>query len=150
MPHTSSPSPVAQRLAWAGLAPLALGTLLIALLDSPGYEDLHAFVSGATSIYAALIIAFVGALHWGISMTLPATDQRTALWIWSVVPGLLAWLAALMPPWSGLIIHGILLPISYLMDRRHYPDWNLQAWLTLRFRLTVIASFLCFLAAVNS
>ncbi len=38
----------------------------------------------------------------------------------------------------------------YLMDRRLYPLLGVADWLTLRFRLTLVASLSCFLAAAGS
>jgi hypothetical protein len=37
--------------------------------------------------------------------------------------------------------------VCYLVDRRVYPAYGLSKWLTLRFRLTLVASMSCFMAA---
>ena len=49
--------------------------------------------------YGAVILAFVGALHWGIGMTLPAAGagQRKLALAWSGAPALVAWLAIMLP-----------------------------------------------------
>jgi len=38
----------------------------------------------------------------------------------------------------------------YVVDRRVYPQLGAADWLTLRFRLTAVASLSCFLAAAGS
>ena len=60
-----------------------------------------------------------------------------------------AWLALLMPPHAGLVVMGALLIACYLLDRKHYLELGVSGWLTLRFRLTVVASLSCFLAAAQ-
>jgi hypothetical protein len=43
-----------------------------------------------------------------------------------------------------------MLVACYLVDRRTYPLFGAAAWLTLRFRLTVVASLSCFVGAAGS
>jgi hypothetical protein len=40
-----------------------------------------------------------------------------------------------------------MLLVCYAVDRQLYPRFGLQAWLTLRFRLTAVTSLCCFLGA---
>lgn len=147
---TSTPlplNPLALRLAYAGLIPFVLGALLVWLLA--GYQaDAHAFVTLALSCYAALVISFLGGIHWGLGMrqTIPSPQP----FVWGVVASLLAWVAVVMPPYAGLVLHGVLLVLCYLVDRRSYPALGAAAWLTLRFRLSAVAALSCFLAAAGS
>ena len=67
-----------------------------------------------------------------------------------VLPSLVAWVAVMMPPSAGLVIHALMLVGCYLVDRRVYPLHGLQRWLTLRFRLTAVASLSCFIGAAGS
>ena len=55
-----------------------------------------------------------------------------------------------MPASAGLVVHGVMLGVCYMADRRFYPQQGLAHWLTLRFRLSAIASFCCFLAAAGT
>jgi len=55
-----------------------------------------------------------------------------------------------MPPYSGLVVHGVMLVAGYLVDRRFYPQLGVAAWLTPRFRLSAVAALCCFLAAAGS
>lgn len=98
--------------------------------------------SRALLAYGAVILSFVGALHWGFAMTLrdlPARS-RNAAFLWSVVPALLAWVALVLPPApaAALLIVGFL--AQYRRDvalarRAALPVW----YLPLRMRLTTVA-----------
>jgi len=137
----------AHRLGYAGLLPFVLGCLLIWLID-PRDEDPYRFVRFATAAYAALIASFLGGIVWGLAFLRGVADRRSL--IWGVAASLLAWIGVLMPPHAGLALLGALLVACYLMDRRLYPQLGATDWLTLRFRLTVVASLSCFLAAAGS
>jgi hypothetical protein len=52
-----------------------------------------------------------------------------------------------MPPFAGLAWLGFVLVLSYLADRTLYTRAGLQAWLTLRFRLSAVAALSCFVGA---
>lgn len=144
--------PVAARLmGYGGLLPFAGGALLAWLLGRPEDLDHHAFAMRALSSYAALIVSFLAGIHWAMAMThaMRAADSPAAAHGFgrAVAFMLLAWLAALMPAYAGLVVHGVLLLALYAVDRQHYPAWGLGAWLTLRFRCSLAASLCCFLAA---
>lgn len=143
------PTPHALRLGYLGLVPFVLGVALIGLLRPDVHLDEHRFVVDALSKYAAVIASFLAGIHWGLAMRggAPKLDDRLT---WGVVPSLIAWIGVLMPPNAGLVVQGVVLVICYLNDRKHYPTWGAAAWLTLRFRLTVVAALSCFLAAAWS
>ncbi len=140
--------PLASGLAYLGLLPFVVGALLAWLLNRPDDLAAHGFAMLALSVYAATVISFLGALHWGAAMQRHETEGR--VYAWAVVPSLLAWAAALMPAYAGLVLHGLLLLGVYALDRARYPAWGLQSWLTLRFRCTVAASLCCFLGAAGT
>ncbi len=135
------------RLGYAGLIPFVLGSALIWLIGDRSLDQ-HAFVSLALSAYAGLVIAFLGGIHWGLSFArgLPARQPL----IWGVFAMLLGWLGVLMSPYAGLALHGAVFIACYVVDRRVYPQLGAADWLTLRFRLTAVASLSCFLAAAGS
>jgi hypothetical protein len=87
-------------------------------------------------------------VHWGLAMRQP--QAPAAVWVWGVVPALVAWPAAVMPPDAGLVIHGLMFIACYAVDRRLYPEQGMAAWLTLRFRLSAVAALACFLGAAGS
>lgn len=140
---STGPNPVALKLAYAGLAPFVLGALLALLVR----DEVYNHVALGLSAYAAVIVSFLGGIHWGLGMR--ATVPNPVPFAWGVVPSLVAWIAAIMPPYAGLVIQGAMLVVCFLVDRRLYREQGLGAWLTLRFRLTVVATLSCFLAAAR-
>jgi hypothetical protein len=130
------PSTVAY-LGYGGLIPFVL--LAAAVLVGGDYAG---FCSHALFSYGAVILSFVGALHWAFAMlSAPLSDRdRNATWGWSVVPALLAWLALLVTPAAaGLVLIGGFLA-QYIQDRRLASRTPLPAWyLPLRLRLTTVA-----------
>jgi len=135
---------MASRLGYAGLIPFVLGALLLWVVR----PDAHPYVAGALSGYAAVVVSFLGAIHWGFGFV--QARPAGSLFAWGVVPSLVAWVAVVIPPYAGLVIHGVMLVVCYLVDRRVYPLHGAAAWLTLRFRLSAVASLSCFLGAAGS
>lgn len=147
---TLNPAPTdlpvnARRLGTAGLLPFAAGALLVWLVRD---QEAHGFVAQALSVYAALIVSFLGGIHWGLAFR--HAEPPMPLLLWGVVPALVAWPAVLMPPWSGLVLHGVMLVACYAVDRRIYPAEGVARWLTLRFRLSAVAALCCFIAAAGT
>ena len=131
-----------QRLGYAGLIPFVVLALFMWIVS----EEVHPFVAIALSSYGATIAAFLGGIHWGIGLRHNA-PQRKLHMAWGVVPSLVAWVAVMMPAFAGLPLLGFLLIACYLVDRKTWPEAGLREWMTLRFRLTVVATLACFLGA---
>jgi Protein of unknown function (DUF3429) len=104
-------------------------------------QSLHALLA-----YAASILSFLGAIHWGLVMR----DQTPAhtLLVWGVVPSLIAWVALLLPASAGLWLVVLGLCVCLAVDQRVYPRYGLRAWLKMRFLLTTVASLSCTAAAL--
>jgi hypothetical protein len=141
----AGPSVAARRLAYAGLLPFVFGALLVWLV----HEDVHPYATLALSAYAAVIVSFLGGIHWGQAMHRQATPSTAAL-VWGVLPPLLAWPAVMMPPSAGLVLLGALLLACYIADRRLYPAQGAGGWLLLRFRLSALAALSCFIGAAGT
>lgn len=139
-----APPAFALRLGYAGLLPFFLGAALVWLV----HDELRPHVLAGLSAYAAVIVSFLGGIHWGAAFQRSETGHGA--YVWGVVPSLVAWVAVMMPPDAGLVIHGAMLVVCYLVDRRHYPPAGLGAWLTLRFRLSSLAALSCFLGAAGA
>lgn len=145
-PRSEPLPPVVAWLGYAGALPF-VGTALAAWVDTV-HAPLWEF---ALLAYGAVIVSFVGALHWGVAMTNSRAGDGlahrwSALYAWSVVPSLLAWVA--------LLTHAVLVPdrawavallvlafvAHYVLDRRVARAMNLPAWyLPLRLQLTTVA-----------
>ena len=138
------PGPLALRLGYAGLIPFVAGALLTWLVR----PDAHPYVTLALSAYAAVIVSFLGGIHWGFAMR--RAEAVPALLGWGVTPSLLAWVGVVMPPYAGLVLLGAALVVCYLVDRRLYPVQGAAAWLTLRFRLSAVAALSCFIGAAGA
>lgn len=97
--------------------------------------------------YGAVILSFVGALHWGFAMVHPDRVKLGVggLYVWSTLPALVGWIAVLATPGigAGLLLAGFL--AHFRQDQRLARVLTLPAWyLPLRLQLTVVAS-LCLL-----
>ena len=138
------PTNTAHRLGYAGLVPFVAGALLVWFVR----PDAHPYATLALSAYAAVIVSFLGGIHWGIGFREAVAPP--SLFAWGIVPSLVAWLAVMMPASAGLVIHGVMLCVCYAVDRRVYPRHGLQRWLTLRFRLSAVAGLACFIGAAGS
>ena len=140
-PMPLTPDLLGLRLAYAGLLPFVFGALLAWLV----HPEVLPFVLSSLAGYAALIVSFLGGVHWGLGLL--RHTAGSARFVWAVIPMLLAWLGLLMPSDAGLLLQGVLLIVCYLVDRRTYAELGLQAWLPVRLRLTAVAALSCFMAA---
>lgn len=145
---------IATLLGNLGLAPFFVLAILSWLPwgDEPALRVRFALVA-----YAAVILSFLGAVHWGLALANPGLDKAKT-WNalgWGVIPSLLGWLALLMlllgiPAAMVLaFLIGDLLLVRVMDGQliRLYatpvPSW----YLALRTRLTLGAA-LCLLAAL--
>jgi hypothetical protein len=141
-PSGSGPSAWARRLGYGGLIPfvgLAVALWVPWPADGPP-------VRTALLGYGATIASFLGAIHWGLVMRDGPVQPVPSL-LWGVVPSLLAWWALLLGPAQGLLLITALLWACLAVDRILYPRYRLQAWLPMRWRLTVVASISCLAGA---
>lgn len=143
MSPTSPPQHVAL-LGYSGLLPfMACGAAIIFFPEDSG------FAARALLAYGAVILSFVGALHWGFAMNLQelSEQQRLQAYLWSVIPALLAWPALVI---DSVAMGSVLLVAGFLANFWRdvcltrvsvLPGW----YLPLRLRLTAVAC-LCLLA----
>jgi len=101
-------------------------------LEALGYGGLIPFIAGAAALgmwpgndwiaralvgYAAVIVTFLGAIHWGRVLARPEEAEASRLLQWGVIPSLLAWLALLPPPDVGLGLMLGLVTLVLVVDR---------------------------------
>ncbi len=136
----AQPAPMPRTVAWLGYGGLIP---FLALAPASLLDLRHATLwSSALYAYGATILSFIGALHWGMAMSLPELtgDQRAVRYAWSIVPALIAWPAMLLsPPLAApLLLAGFI--GHYLQDRRLARQTRLPGWyLPLRVRLSSVA-----------
>lgn len=92
--------------------------------------------------YGAVILSFVGALHWSFAMLLhelPMNNQRWSF-LWSVIPSLAAWVSLSIPKSYGFILLAVFFAIALLRDKQLFEHADLPAWyMPLRRNLTTVA-----------
>lgn len=99
----AKPPKLAVLLGYAGLVQFVGGELGIWVIPL-GWRP---FVLDALLDFAAVILAFMGAIHWGLAMRAEETDEKAKLQLGlSVIPPLLGWAAL-----AGGLPIGLSLPI---------------------------------------
>ncbi len=132
---------LANILGYAGLVPFAIFSIgawiTLPLVHNPHFILLT---------YAAVILSFMGAIHWGVGMSQQGDGAKIQLGT-SVLPALLGWLALLIPVLYGYVLlilcfSTLCVADKYATDKGLVPGW----YLPLRVGLTIIV-VLCLIAA---
>lgn len=136
-------------LAWV----LGLGGVIpfagLAMAAWWGPLDWHSTVIQVLSVYAAVIVSFLGGVHWGAALNQSVAARRHLLW--GVSLPLLAWVVALLP-WGimRLSVFILLLLTALRVDRAWFGGIGASLKFgVLRTVLTALAS-LSLLLAVGS
>ena len=120
-------------LGYAGVVPFAAGALGIAMLEG----EARWLVVRALSAYAAVILSFLGAVHWGLLLRRPDPPVATRLLV-GVLPALAGWIALLLPGRLGLASLVVAFGGFWLYEHRALPDgWLPDGYLRLRRNLSV-------------
>lgn len=137
--------PVPAAAAWLGglgLVPFAAGAAGAWLLDEPRLGA-ALFMLAA---YAATILSFLGAVHWGLAMRAPPPPTRAM--VASVLPALLAWGALSLPAGGALVILAAGFAAVYVLDLRAVAAGLAPRWYA-RLRSVLSAAVLgCLASAV--
>jgi hypothetical protein len=108
-----------------GIVPF-FGCAVLMYLGDPGVSIVALF---ANAVYAAVILSFVGAIHWGLAMR---ADRSPAWYVWSVTPALISWAAILLLDIRvSLLALAIGFTLSWSVDRQAHlrgliPDWYMK------------------------
>lgn len=135
----SAPLPAPARpLGLAGLLPFA-GLAALALAGLP-------WAPHALRAYGATILAFLGAVHWGLALRAPPAEQAAA---WArlglgVLPALVGWAALLLPVAAGLgLLAAAILGTAAVESRAAQAGLLPPAYLRLRWQLSAGAAICC-------
>jgi len=114
----------ARILGLAGLIPFLAGAVGVWVLP----EFIAAIAMTAQLAYGAVILTFVGAVHWGYAMR--DEEMRWGRMTWSVTPALVAWVALLQAPLMTASILFLSFVMAFLTDARAtraglFPNWYL-------------------------
>lgn len=147
MSNTTSPIPstFASTLGYLGLLPFIIPDILLV------YDESHAALWLDILItYAAVILSFVGALHWAFAMTLPELSLQQRRWgfAWSIIPAMVAWVSLVVAGFDGLLIMAVFFVANFLQDyfvakNAYLPYWYMR----LRFHLSLVATSCLLIAA---
>ena len=143
------------RIAWilgyGGLLPFFTLTIAVLLRSSlPMLEN--ARLDWWLVAYAAIVLSFVGAVHWGVVLGLQdwLNERETPrLLIYSVVPAILAWLTLLLPVNIALLVMGMLMVGSYIADSIWLFERLKSQYAKLRLHLTIVSTLLLFAAGIG-
>jgi hypothetical protein len=86
-------------LGYAGLLPFVACALATALLDG----EARSFAVQALVAYGAVILSFLGAVHWGLLLRAGEPHVQSQLAV-GVVPALAGWVALLLPEREALAL----------------------------------------------
>ena len=145
-------SKMALYLGYGGLIPfVALSVCVIVGYDIQGFLSISA--ETWLAIYAAVIISFLGASHWGVVIAMPnilSESEANSLLVYSIVPSLLAWLSFLFKMPNTLFILGILVLLCFLGDYlllfKKLEKGLSKGFVKMRLHLTVVVS-VCLIAS---
>ena len=109
-------------LGYGGLVPFAI----CAAAAHGGTPILAAYGLIGAANYGAVILSFVGAIHWGLAMQ----DDRHVYWFsWSVTPALLAWAAvSLLDVRLSILALVPAFTLAWSVDRQAFQSGLLPAW----------------------
>ncbi len=144
----AQPGPaVAVRLGYAGLLPFVFTAVYLGFAAMPGADlPFVETLAHATAVYGAVILSFLGGVRWGIAMAGRQRGMRE--FVLSVLPSLLGWGAALLPPVAamGVLAGGFLMQAGW--DQRAAIKGSLPLWYaTLRRRLSMVVTVALLVAA---
>ncbi len=121
-------------LGYAGLVPFVASAL--ALWVAP--VRLHGFVLYSLLTYSAVILSFMGAIHWGLAMRDEDISSPLQLGL-SVVPPLVGWVALALSPMMSFVVLIIAFGVLYVADTLAARLGLAPSWYPrLRLPLTII------------
>lgn len=131
--------PPALVLGLGGLIPFLAGAVAVWL-----FEPMAARIAQDMQVaYATIILAFLGAVHWGAALSRPDGARSWGWMGWSVTPALLAWFSVMMAPESALMALMACYLAAFAVDMQAVKKGLLPLWyLSLR-RMLTTGAFLC-------
>lgn len=131
-------------LGYAGLVPFVASAL--AFWVAP--VRLHGFVLYSLLTYGAVILSFMGAIHWGLAMRDEGVSSPLQLGL-SVVPPLVGWVALALSPMMSFAVLILAFAVLYVADRRAARLGLAPSWYPrLRLPLTIVVVLSLIVSAV--
>mgnify|MGYP000157996259 FL=1 len=135
-------------LGFGGVIPFLVLFLALLLGFEPGFMTSERITLWLLA-YAAVIISFLGAVHWGVALTLDDKQfekESGKYFVYGILPALLAWFALLLPHNISLFVMAALVMLAYGVDamllfKRLKCDYSiLRLYLTTAVSLLLAAS----------
>ncbi|MGX1308805.1 hypothetical protein AB7M35_003563 [Amorphus suaedae] len=136
---------LARTLSLAGAIPFIAGAVLLWVGNVGGLSG--DFVSGALKGYSAVILSFLGGVHWGLALSAHDARARDRELLFSIVPAVVGWIAILFASKVALMVLAIAFLLQGLFDiwmalRDHAPNWYAR----LRMEMTAIVCVILLVA----
>ena len=150
MPSVESPRPTSAGIpapaAWLGAAG-ALPFLAAVVLVLAAGPETGAWAALAVRAYGAVILSFMGGIHWGLAMAQGGTSwARLGL---AVLPALLGWMALLLPLPFGLPLLAAAFAVLLAGDLQAVRAGLAPGWYPrLRWPLSAVVILCLFIAAL--
>ncbi|MGC9128605.1 MAG: DUF3429 domain-containing protein [Acidithiobacillus sp.] len=112
---------MARILGWSGILPLVLANFAF----FKGYGIVAATLG---NLYAAIILSFLGAIHWGLALDREQEREAPMLLLWSVIPALWAFMALWWAPPTAILVLILGFIAQWLADWRLRSRVQLPAW----------------------
>lgn len=127
-------------LGLGGLLPFLVSAIAVIILDGNGLSGgglSNEFALHALGAYGAVILSFLGGVHWGRLLHDEVKINQWGPLTLSVVPSLIAWPALLLGTTAMLILLIAGFSLQYVLDRAAVERDELPAWFgRLRLMLT--------------
>lgn len=125
--NASRPPKLAVGLAMVGLVPFVTGAL--GLWVTP--EAWRVWVMEELLSFAAVILAFMGAIHWGLAMRADESSDQAPMQLGlSVIPPLLGWFALSLPIDFAIPVFFFAFAALYFADNWAVSNGLAPAWYT--------------------
>jgi hypothetical protein len=127
-------------LGYLGLLPFIVSSLLVWV------TEYHHYAVQSLTIYAAVIVTFIGGVHWGLAMQAFKTSSNhddqyiRKQFIFSVIPSLVAWLAVVVAQPYALLILAICFVSFWYLEKTMFSEAVENWYTTLRNHLTLNAT----------
>jgi hypothetical protein len=141
-PRNAPIPPPAALLGTLGCVPVAAASIALWIVDDPTHQREIAF---AVAAYGAVVLSFLGGVRWGREIARHGPLPGYGPLLLSAVPGVLAWLALLLPgPAHPLLALLLAFVVVGLLD---VQDEELAWYARLRLVLTAVVGA-CLVAAL--
>jgi len=140
----STPTRERRWLGLAGLVPFLACLAVLMLAEDPSVRQT---ASQTMQHYAAVIAAFLGAVHWGIAAAAVDDGTQPARLRWGVTPALLSWALLALPANAALLGYAVLFVLILVVDLYLLPALD-DDYRALRRPLTAVVVATLALAAL--